>query len=561
MFAKKAQGVGATNVIIAIVALVVLYILFLPPADRAELLGETPTTVTTSRQTSSQTQTTLPYTGKETLLLEVPGTLDYTALNKVEIPLNSFMLYKTVNAETLEQFNSFYIKKGVGDVTSKNLTFEIPNPSLVNNVMLSFKTPKHQGILTINLNGNTVYQFDVQTTTPGPVMLKQNLLSTTNVLDFSVSGVGWKFWETNEYSFEDVKIIADVSDISRQETMNTFFITEEQGTNIEKARLQFSPNCRMSDVGRLTIRINDRTLFSGVPDCGTLNFVDFAPNMVYVGRNKVDFSTEEGSYIIDLINIKLDLKDNKIPVYYFDVDRSLFNVYYDLPQDKECGRIDGFCPSHCNENNDYDCCMKQYTTPFWCVAATANENDKCVGFVNEQNKDRCPTGYVDKNNRIAEVSKGTCGDNTDGKCPSGCSIHLDKDCCFQQAGDQFWCDTMPINGLEYRCMNSVSLAQCDFCPTGYIGEKRAPICSPATRGYEVEQLKQGYGIIMNIKFTEEYNRKTADIYVNGHLLRLETNSALWQRDISHFIEPGSNSIEIVPFSKLNMRELKIDVVQ
>jgi hypothetical protein len=559
MFGKKSQGTGATNVIIAIVALIVLYILFLPPADRAELLGESPTTVTTPNQSAPGSQTS--FVGRENLLLEVPGSIDYTALNKIEIPLNSFMLYKTINAQTIEQFNPFYIKRGIGDVTIKNLTFDIQNMEIIDNIMLSFRTPKHKGMLTINLNDNTIYQFDSETNSPSPIMINKNLLSNKNTLEFSVSGVGWKFWETNEYSFEDVKIIADVTDTSRQETMNTFFISKEQGESIEKARLQFNPNCRMSDVGKLTIRLNDRAVFSGIPDCGTLNFIDFAPNLIFIGRNKIDFSTDQGSYIIDLINLKIDFEDSRIPVYYFDIDRSLFNLFIDDRAHIECEKIDGYCPSHCTENNDYDCCMQQYTTPFWCIGMTANENDKCVGFVNEDNFKRCPTGYVDRNNRITEVAKSTCSDNHDGKCPPGCSIHLDKDCCFQQSGDQFWCDTMPINGLEYRCMNSVSLAQCDFCPTGYIGEKRAPICTPATKGYEVEELKKGYSIILNLKFTEDYNRKAADIYINGHLTRLETNGVLWQKDISNFVEPGSNSIEIVPFSKLNVRELKVDVVQ
>ncbi|MFT4297801.1 MAG: hypothetical protein ACMXX5_01280, partial [Candidatus Woesearchaeota archaeon] len=424
MFAKKSQ-VGAVNLIVAIVVLTVLYILFLPPADRAELLGESPTTVTTPGQQQRQDQRQPVYSGKETLLEETPGSIDYRALNQLEIPLNSFVLHRTVSAETIKQFNPFYIKRGIGDVTTKNLTFELSNPELVDNVLLSFRTPRHKGVLTINLNGNTIYQFDLETSSPSPIMLNRNLLSYENHLEFYVSGVGWKFWETNEYSFEDVKIIADVTDISRQETMNTFFISRNEGENIEKARLRFNPDCRTTDVGRLTIRINDRTVFSGIPDCGNLNFVDFAPNIIYIGRNKIDFATDKGTYLIDLINIRLDFEDSSVPVYYFNVDRSLFNLFYDDSIVAECGKIDGICPSHCTENNDYDCCMKQYTTPYWCVGMTANENDRCVGFVNEDNYMRCPTGYVDRNNRIAEVAKGTCGDNHDGKCPDDCSIHLD----------------------------------------------------------------------------------------------------------------------------------------
>jgi len=562
MFAKKSQHIGAPNLIIAITVLIILYILFLPPGDRASLLGDQTTTVTAPSQViNGQDQQYIAYTGEETLIEEVPGTIDYTALNEIEIPLNSFTLFKTVDAEVLEEFNPFYIKNGVGDASPKNLSFEILNLENVNNVILSFTTTKHEGMLTINLNGNTVYQFDISTSTPEPIKLKKDLLTTQNNLEFFIDGVGWQFWKTNEYSFENVKIIGDVTDISRQESLNSFFISEEQGESIENARLEFHPDCATADVGKLTIQLNDRTIFSAVPDCGTLNFVQFAPNMIFIGKNKIDFSTDRGSYLIDLITIELEFEDNTIPVYYFEADSTLFDLKYDVPNDAECGKIDGLCPSPCDEDNDYDCCMQEYTTPNWCVAKTDNEDDRCVGFVTEDNLDRCPTNYVTRNKKVSEEGEDKCGDNFDDECPVGCSVNYDKDCCFDQSGDQFWCDTMPTNGLSYRCENSVSLGQCDICPTGYKGEDESPICSPVGQGLENEELRSEYSVILTMKFTNDLDRKEADVYVNGHLTRLETNGLMYQRDISNFVEPGSNSIEIVPFSILNIRELKVDVVQ
>jgi len=387
------------------------------------------------------------------------------------------------------------------------------------------------------------------------------MLSQENNLEFSVSSVGWRFWETNEYSFENVKIIADVADTSRQASLNTFFVTEEQGENIEKARLEFHPDCKVNQVGKLTINLNDRTVFSGIPDCGTLNFVEFTPNMIYIGKNKIDFSTDQGSYLVDLISVELKFEDSTIPVYYFETDSSLFNLIYDTPDNAKCGEIDGICPEPCNEDNDYDCCMTEYTTPSWCVAVTANEDDKCVGVVTKDNVGRCPTNYIGKDKRVSDEGEDLCGDNKDGKCPAGCSIDMDEDCCFDMSGDQYWCDMLPTNGLNYRCMNSVSMGQCDICPVGYKSEGEEPICSPSRAGLENEELKSEYSVILSMAFTEDYSRKGADIYINGHLTRLETNGVLYQRDISQFVEPGSNSIEIVPFSNLNIRELAVDVIQ
>lgn len=565
-FFKK--GVGAPNLIIAITVLIIIYILFLPPQDRASLLGESNNGLINQNDNSNNNYQNNYNFVDEVVLEAIPGNIDYTELNELEIPLNSFTLINNVDATILEEYNPFYIKNGIGDKISKNLTLNIPNLNNVDNVQLVFETKVHKGVLNVKVNGNTVYQYDINTIQPGPIKIKKSLLSTENSIEFEVSGVGINFWETNQYSLEDIKVIAEVSDTSRQNSLNTFYITEEQGNSIEKARLKFNPDCNVYESGVLTITLNDRVVFSGIPDCGSLNFVDFAPNLIYIGKNKINFNSESGSYLIDLISLKLELEDNEIPVYYFELDDQLFNLYNDNNDNAKCGEMDGICPDPCDEDNDYDCCMQEYTTPHWCVAQTDNSDDKCVGAVTEQNYERCPTMYIDRNGNIAgfEINDEDsddlelCGDNEDGECPSGCSIYKDKDCCFDQSGDQFWCEFMPTNGLNARCTNSVSLGQCDICPVGFEGEDEDPICSPYSTGDEIEELKSSYDAILTMKFTDDFDRKKADIYINGHLTRLDTRSLAYQKDISAFVEPGSNSVEIVPFSSLNIRELTVEVV-
>jgi hypothetical protein len=115
--------------------------------------------------------------------------------------------------------------------------------------------------------------------------------------------------------------------------------------------------------------------------------------------------------------------------------------------------------------------------------------------------------------------------------------------------------------LNSRCVNSVSLGQCDICPSGYIGESKSPICKPSKTGYEANVLKQGYYIYLTMKFADNYQDKEADLYINGHLVRLQTDSDTYQKDISALVEPDTNSIEIVPFSKLDIRSLKVEVVE
>ena len=79
-------------------------------------------------------------------------------------------------------------------------------------MVLSFSTPKHEGRLTITLNGVIIHENEVNTASPSPITLPKDLLKQNNNLVFSVSGPGIEFWKSNEFIIDDMKITADVTD-------------------------------------------------------------------------------------------------------------------------------------------------------------------------------------------------------------------------------------------------------------------------------------------------------------------------------------------------------------
>ncbi len=318
---KKAQGTSAasaTGFIALVVGLIILYIIFLPPEERAELLGENETVAGEEKEVSVEDEESI-------LLLEYPGRIDYLKEKEYEHDISAFKLYKTINAQELDTINPFIIRHGLFDEVKKEVPFKIKDLKNTENVLLSFTAKKYKGILTIKLNEINIFENEITTSNPKPIKLKKEYLEENNVLEFSVSGTGAKFWSTNIYSFDDIKIVGDVADISRQESKNIFFVSENEKLNLERAKLRFWPECEQEDVGKLNILINYQDVFSGVPDCKTINMYSFSPTVLHKGDNNIVFKTDKGSYLIEQIKITTDLRELTYPTYYFEINESTYD--------------------------------------------------------------------------------------------------------------------------------------------------------------------------------------------------------------------------------------------
>lgn len=237
MAKKRGQtGGGAAGLVAIIAGLIILYILFLEPAERADLLGDEDDD--NGNGDSDDEEVTV-------LLDEEPGRLDYLKGDDFEIDIPSFKLYKTTNAKEIEVFNDFSVRKGWFDEKIVEKSFFIDNLENSDNIILSFSVRKHSGVLSVDLNGNNIYESLITTQNVEPIKLrKQYLNDESNTLKFSVSGVGLAFWSTNEYNFDGVKIIGDITDVSRQKTKNIFTIEPWKYNNLEKSTLKFHPDCR-----------------------------------------------------------------------------------------------------------------------------------------------------------------------------------------------------------------------------------------------------------------------------------------------------------------------------
>lgn len=314
---KRGQGdAGNAAVLVALIGgIILLYILFLPPAERAELLGENLTDEDHDGTDNGE---------NKTLLSESPGRIDFLATKEYTHDIPSFTLFKTTNSQIISTINPFYVKNSWFDTKTKTATFNIDDVENTENVFLTFTADKHKGVLAITLNGQIVSESELTTANIAPINLPKNLLQKTNTLEFSVSESGWAFWSANIYSLQNINIIGDITDLSKQESTNVFHLTSTEAANLESVTLEFNPECRQNQVGTLDVTINYETVFSGIPDCGSLNRVEFSPGILSSGTNKVIFKTEMGSYLLDQIVIETRLKESLHPTYYFELSAEEF---------------------------------------------------------------------------------------------------------------------------------------------------------------------------------------------------------------------------------------------
>ncbi len=314
---KKAQsGVNAAVLVAIIAGLIILYIIFLPEAERESLL---------ENKSISKVSKSKDVDDEDILLREFPGRIDEVE-GVIDKTLPNIFLFETTNAKELEKINPLVVRNGLFDKKDRSVSFGIDDVENTDNVILSFRAGKHEGILTIKLNNEIIYENDIETETVAPIKLNKNLLDSSNTLDFSVSSVGFRFWKTNEYSLEDIKIIGDITDKSRQESRNVFTLTATELFNIEKADLRFVPYCKSeAKVGVLDISVNNRNVFSAVPVCEDAYRQPIPLGVLNEGENKVVFRTNKGSYSVEQVKVEFIEKEVRTKVYFFEVNQSIIS--------------------------------------------------------------------------------------------------------------------------------------------------------------------------------------------------------------------------------------------
>ncbi len=554
---------NAALLIALIMIFIIIYILFLPPSVREELLTQP---IVSPYTNFTGPEIIVPI--NESLKLSQQARL-YRDREDMIFDIEPFYLKSyTEPVDLIQPVDSVYLKSSLFDRKIRVFRFSTP-PEQTSNVYLAISNiKKGKGRLIVKINGVEVFNDEIRS---GSKAIALQNIQENNVLTLEVSGVGARFWARNEYILENVKVTASVINIQQQRGVNTFFIPEVDNIEeIESSYLIFRiGSCRQASVGLLNIYLNGYLLQSKIPDCESAAKIEFDPRYLEVGTNELVFSSEKGSYLVDLVKIKINFERPQDYVYRFKLEDFLFT---EIEKEPECGDVDGLCPVGCDEDEDIDCCLGGSRDNYWCDVETDDIDDRCASSITEEKCARCPSGYERADNEPPIACEGKCGDDTDGECPEDCKEYYDKDCCFisvlenydytsLQPANRYWCDDVPKSGLESVCETAISRDECDDCPSGYEGALFEPECEPLGEvRYVREVLRSPYRVTLIVDFIDDGKRKEANIYINGNRVDvIDTREDRYNLVINDYVRSGNNYVQIEPFKTFDVLNIEVKV--
>lgn len=349
---RRGQSAASAAILVAIIAgFLILYILFLPPAEREALLfgggsggtGPGGSAVPGGSYGAGGTGVFTQY-GPVVMLAAVPGTLRLQRSPTEEHNVPSATIFTSVRTEEIRSIDSAIVKNGVFSSQQVDIEFQA-REGMSTNYLVSFNVREAGSApLRVSLNGHLLQERPMVPGTPPPITLPSDyLVEGTNTLTLSTSAGGMAFWESNAYFLTGILVSADLVDASGSVSEQTFSLDENELASMEKAELQFVPECDPRRAGRLTVQLNTRLvrdtssndtnatieipniLYTGNVDCGVLFETDVPREHLRLGENRMLFASNGGQYVIDRIKLVVHLKQDDYPVYYFNVNPEMYD--------------------------------------------------------------------------------------------------------------------------------------------------------------------------------------------------------------------------------------------
>jgi len=553
---KRGNYASSAAAFIAVLTVaIILYILFLPPDIRTELLGDQNGMINATGSSSNSL----------VLLEQNVGKVTYINTDEKTYDLPTTRIYSPTSGQLLKNVPSLKLRYAIFDKEQSTYPIDFTiDKAATKNVLLSFNVLDHRGPISIMLNGKTIYNAEIMTPNPKPISLDADNLLDSNTLVLSVPSPGLRFWSANQYAIESLQITGDVTDYTNAVGTQNFVISQVEKENLESVTLFFYPGCDLKDVGSLRIDLNGKSIYNSVADCGTKTFAVLNTNDILAGTNEIKFYSNKGSYLLDNMYIQTTLTKPAYKTYYFDLKDDYFDTKSTVAK---CGDYDGVCPAGCDATVDADCCFKR--NGFWCSLPTLDSNNRCRFYVAADDCNTCKTGYYDSSGNSPTNCENSCGDNNDNSCTSSCpqpNRYYDKDCCFAENPDNFWCKETPITGIEDKCKPNINPTDCSLCPSGYINKDgSAPnSCNEAPLTFQDSDqvLSSNNELDITVRFVDATNRKRVDFNINGHTFRIDTTGIEYSKVISDYAKSGTNSIEIIPVDDdIDIADVKVELKQ
>src|SRR3989338_3131102 len=311
--AKKPASAATVSVLVALIALfMILYILLLPPAERAQLL-DIPPPEEAGKEIVKADGKVLAKQKAETILSEKPGEVSLDIEDENLHNLNSVSLFVKSEAETIDLVNTISISRSSFSNKFQEVEFKLDDLNEIEELNLIFFAEEAKGKLFIDLNWNNVFNIVIDEGKLRSVKLPLRFLKQDNTIKFYAESPGFIFI-SNRYDLRNVSL-------SRTEI-----------DNLDKATLEYVLYCEEigKREGRLKIIANDFLLYSDLVRCGQgFSKIEVDEEFLNEGDNDFEFSIDKGDYTLEQLKLVTKLRGGALLTYKFFLEDEEFDNVWD----------------------------------------------------------------------------------------------------------------------------------------------------------------------------------------------------------------------------------------
>jgi len=281
-------------------------LLFVPPEERARLLGENKTNDINQDINVQGIKT-------NTLLTQTPGLLKPFDEDTSKHEIDSIQLYLRNEPLIDDLATSLTISKTIFKEETKELRFNIQDLSNLNKASLFFFVGEAKGNLIINFNNIEI--FNDKASGLKTITLPEGYLKETNTLLFKVNSPS--FFGKNTYTLKDIKVREEFELTNTKEERTFVLSASETGD----AELNFFAFCNQAPVGsRLRIFLNREEIFNNVLGCiSSEKNVEIKEEDLKQGTNNLLFEIDKGDFLLNDINLKVELEEGGSRTYKFSI--------------------------------------------------------------------------------------------------------------------------------------------------------------------------------------------------------------------------------------------------
>ena len=299
----------AAALVILMGLFIILYILFLPPADREALIGGA----------TGDTPDPTVVDPLDRLLDESPGLLTPQRETSETRSLNSFTLLARGEYTPVFSSGEAHIMSSRYDRRTLERTFQLE--AVPHDARMSISFREISGTLRVYVNNQEVYSGRPMSRSNKQI-LDLPLTQGINTIRIE-SAERWWFWGSNFADIESVQVIANVYSPQTARSEQTFSLPLENRQHLERASLRFLLGCD-EQRQQMVIRLNDKLIGSTVFDCESPHEIEL-PLDSLDDTNRVVFEASRGVASVQSPTIRFLYSRSVDPLYYFHLTDKQWN--------------------------------------------------------------------------------------------------------------------------------------------------------------------------------------------------------------------------------------------